>query len=645
MIKKILLLSAALLLVWASACSTVRAEVFTEKTGGGRADSIYVAGNPDDYPIEYYDPAEECYKGLIPDLLREVSEKTGLHFTYISAGSENEQKYLYRNHQVELVTDITEDNARYRTMDKAVVLTVERGDKTERYCIGFTEVLTKAKKEAIKDALAEIDDEKKNGLLIDNAKEDLASSQRHFTLVIVIAAALVLLAGGIVVAVLVSKRKRKEKINRMIDPQTGVGNADYYTYAFQELMSEQAKSLYGAAYIAFDTKTFEEQKSHVLSIADIEKCAATKLSGGLSAVEYLSHVGQGAFLVLFQAENADVAEEKMQELVASLNGYVAEFFQGCETLFHGGYFRFCDDLGIDAETALYYAKQGYLYAEEHRLPCHIGLKEQVAANRKAQRLTAQIDTALQKGEFKVYMQFFWDSAEERFCGAEILSRWQNSEFGLLRPDEYIGILTKSGKIVEHDYKIFEEVCALLERWNKPPFDRLFLSCNFTRLSVSDKGFARHLAEIAEKYTFSRDRLVVEITESSLATDSEAVSDNIKQLTEYGFRVAIDDMGAGFSSLADIYDNIVDIVKIEREFVSSCVTERRQVMLGNILTLIHNAGAKVICEGVETEQQMKMLDRIGCDMIQGFYKSRVLPLAEGERFFRARQSDAREELVR
>lgn len=111
--------------------------------------------------------------------------------------------------------------------------------------------------------------------------------------------------------------------------------------------------------------------------------------------------------------------------------------------------------------------------------------------------------------------------------------------------------------------------------------------------------------------------------------------NIKY-SEYGFKVAIDDMRTGFSSLADIYDNEIDIVKIEREFISSCVTDRRRHMLGNIIELVHNAGAAVICEGIETPEQLEMLKSLNCDMTQGFYNSRVLPLPECESFFLSNQ---------
>lgn len=90
------------------------------------------------------------------------------------------------------------------------------------------------------------------------------------------------------------------------------------------------------------------------------------------------------------------------------------------------------------------------------------------------------------------------------------------------------------------------------------------------------------------------------------------------------------MGTGFSSLSDIYDNKIDIVKIEKNFVSACATERHQRMLGDIISLVHNTGALVVCEGVENVEQLELIKNINCDMMQGFYNSRVLPVSECEK---------------
>ncbi len=628
--SKIRRLLAVMFIIVLISSSTVFAKIYIDKTGGGKSDSVYVAGNPDLYPIEYYDPDTETYKGLIPDMLKLVSKQTGLDFTYISAGSENRQKSLYRNNQAELITAILSDDKKYEDAEKFVALAVESDGKAVNYCICFTDAISGKTKDKIVDALDDISVNQKNGFIVNNAVTDLLASRRQLVIMIICSSSVAFLILASIAIVIIRKKRKENIINRMIDKNTGVGNADYYVYAFEQLISEQSRNLYNLAYIAFDINAFEHLKSNI-SIKEVEKLAAAKLINYTTAAEYLSLADNGVFALIFQSENDVGAEKRVSEIVSGVNEYIYEHLNGIGNMFRVGYCRLCEHKGIDAEGALYNAKQGYLYAEANDTPYHIGTKALADENKKVEALALQIDDALKNNDFKIHLQFIVNAENGKFCGAEVLSRWQNREYGLLRPPEYISVLNKTGNIVEHDYCIFENACRQLALWNKPPFDKLFLTCNFTRISFSKADFADRLNEIVLKYNVPHNRLAIEITEDTLVENLKNISENIKKLSASGFRVTIDDMGAGFSSLSDIYDNEFDIVKIEREFVVSCVSDRKRRMLKNIIYLVHNAGAKVICEGIETAEQFDMLKSIGCDMIQGFYFSRVLPLSECERF--------------
>lgn len=254
-------------------------------------------------------------------------------------------------------------------------------------------------------------------------------------------------------------------------------------------------------------------------------------------------------------------------------------------------------------------------------------------SKKRDKMYAAISKAVSDGEFRVYLQFINENRTGKICGAELLSRWQNEEYGILRPCEYIDILKESGQIIEHDYKIFSAVCRQLETWEAAPYNRIFLTCNFTRISLSQDDFFERITEISSGYKFDRSRLVIEITEDSVAENTKAVSENIRKCREVGFKIAIDDMGAGFSSLADLYDNEIDMVKIDGNFIASCKSERQQTMLSNIITLVCQSGAKVLYEGVENLNQAEFLDKINCDMMQGFYFSKIIPLDECEKFLK------------
>ncbi len=161
----------------------------------------------------------------------------------------------------------------------------------------------------------------------------------------------------------------------------------------------------------------------------------------------------------------------------------------------------------------------------------------------------------------------------------------------------------------------------------------FFNLQFHKDFAQSKFFFDRISEISSDYKFDRSRLVLEIIEDSIAENSQAVSENISKCRRAGFKIAIDDMGAGFSSFADLYDNEIDLVKIDGEFIASCTSERQQTMLSNIITLVHESGAKILCEGVENLEQADFLDKINCDMMQGFYFSKILPLVECEKFLK------------
>lgn len=630
-IKKILLCGAAALNLFCAFAQNASAEVFAVDNIGGYPDAVYIAGNPDMYPIEYYDAESKSYKGVIPDMLKIVSEKTGIDFMYICRGMDNMQEELSRNGQVEMLTAVSAD-AEYDFTQKIPVISYEKDGMPQTYCICFTRTADSAKKTLTETALSRIMDTQKNGLLISNTDRP----KRGYKNVMIAVAATLLVCCLLAAAVLLGVYKKKKKgfsTDNYIDELTGVGNADYYIYVFDKFISDQTKNLYSVAYIAFDCEKTERLWGEK-AVSEIEKHAAVKLNTYAGSTEYVSRVHRGAFAFLYQCGNDEECSERISLAVNGINNYLSEFDSEYKKLFSAGICRLCQHVGADSETALYNAKQGYMYAVSKNILCHIGSKKQLVQNLKEEELRRTAGKAIKNDEFKIYLQLIHDRNTGKFCGAEVLSRWQNIKYGLLKPYEYIKILKQSETIIEHDYKIFQHTCALLEQWNTPSRKNLFLTCNFTRLSVVKEDFPQTLGKISDGYDFMHERLIIEITEDSLDADNGILSKNIAECKALGFKIAIDDMGAGFSSLADIYDNEVDIVKIERNFISACITERRQKMLGDIIALVHNAGAKIVCEGVETEEQSIMLKELNCDMLQGYYYSHVLPVEECERILSA-----------
>ena len=248
-------------------------------------------------------------------------------------------------------------------------------------------------------------------------------------------------------------------------------------------------------------------------------------------------------------------------------------------------------------------------------------------------LINKIRYGLKNKEFKMHLQFIVDNKTKRIVSSEALSRWETSEGEVIMPGKYIGVMEKSGLITKFDYYMFESVCDKLSKWAKTDFKELTISCNFTRITISEKDFVTKIKNIADRYEFDRSKLIMEITEDAIEKNLYVARDNIIKAKELGFHIALDDIGSGYTSLISLGEYPIDIVKIDREVLLLSEKESGKKLFLGIISLIHNLNLKVVCEGVETEEQNTLVSESECDYIQGWYYSKALPEASAEIFYK------------
>ena len=279
------------------------------------------------------------------------------------------------------------------------------------------------------------------------------------------------------------------------------------------------------------------------------------------------------------------------------------------------------------ETVLFNAQQGYLHAVEKGLSFSFSNESLLQKTEEEAELQKQITAAFKNREFKMYMQFIVDKTTKEIFGAEALSRWQHPQKGLLLPGHYIGIMEELGSIKELDFYIFEEVCRQLENWSSTRFASLILSCNFTRLTISDDDFMARITEISSRYSFDHSRLIIEITEDIEAKNKENVVHNIIECKTAGFMIALDDFEDGYTSFSNLCDYHFDYIKIDKKILYGADTPNGKKLLDGMISMGHSMNMKVICEGIETQQQNELICNTECDFIQGFYYHRVIPQEE------------------
>ena len=249
------------------------------------------------------------------------------------------------------------------------------------------------------------------------------------------------------------------------------------------------------------------------------------------------------------------------------------------------------------------------------------------------KIAENISEGIKNSEFKMYLQFIVDGKTKKIVSAEALSRWDNPKQGIIMPVKYIGDMETTGLISKHDFYMFELACRQLEKWSDTEYKDISISCNFTRITLSEGNLVETLKKISEKYNFDKSKLIIEITEDAIEKDREAAKKNVLLCKELGFRIHLDDLGSGYTSLANLCDYPIDVVKIDRDILLKTDTQKGKALLSGIVALVHRLGISVICEGVETEEQHTLVSDSGCDYIQGWYYSKAMPLEECESFIK------------
>lgn len=233
--------------------------------------------------------------------------------------------------------------------------------------------------------------------------------------------------------------------------------------------------------------------------------------------------------------------------------------------------------------------------------------------------------AINAGEFQAYIQPIVDAKTESSLGGELLARWNHPDQGILNPGYFIDEMVSCGAISSLDLFIFEEACRIQQRLQSSG-EHMALACNFTRASLCDPMFIDNMAKIIKKYNIDYSHIIIELTEVVVESDKNAAIAEVKTCKEAGCSVAIDDMGSGCSSASDLVDYPVDIVKIDRSILLGAKTRKGLRKLRHLISSAHKCGARTVGEGVETEDDVRLLKSLNCDMLQGFYFGKPVPVA-------------------
>lgn len=299
---------------------------------------------------------------------------------------------------------------------------------------------------------------------------------------------------------------------------------------------------------------------------------------------------------------------------------------------HFGYFC-TSSTEVSFKTALSRAKQALSIAEHKDiLYCQWDNSNGKEFERKL-KIENNIQNEIDNNRFFLEYQPILDAKTDKVIGAEVLSRLNSPTEGILTPRFFLSAVNNVGLNEKFDYYIFEKNCKWIS-CDKENRVKYVYTINFSRYTLCDRNLADRIIEIVEKYDIDYSCIAVEILEDKdLNHDEKATMiKNLTRLKEKGVLILLDDFGKGYTSFGDLTDFDISIVKIDKSITQNAINQAGFLILKNIIRTAHDLGFKTLCEGIETEEHKKTAVDAGCDMLQGYYFYRPIPVTQLETLF-------------
>ncbi len=422
-------------------------------------------------------------------------------------------------------------------------------------------------------------------------------------------------------AIALTESEREAVTAARTDSMTSLMNRTGFTEMLQSVSHAEACRNGALSVIYLDVngfKTVNDSIGHHGGDA-LVRALATRIGRVLPPTATLARIGGDEFAIALVADN----------IVAATAGTAAAAarsldlpFTICGFEFHVtasvGY-AIADGRGIEpaelvrrADLAMYQAKNG---AEREAVAYHPTME---TGAREKKQLESGLRRAIENGsELKVYYQPVVRTSDLTIVGFEALARWESPEFGSVSPALFIPVAEETGLIHDIGRFVADQACRDLNRW---PGYRMAI--NVSPVQLRDPSFAGDLGAIVRSHGLSADRIELELTEGILVNNPTIAKRKLAMLKEYGFTLALDDFGTGFSSIGYLRQFPFDVLKVDRSFVRDIgMNATANALIQSLVSLGDALGLSVIAEGIENEEQLKLLRMIQCEFIQGFMISR------------------------
>ena len=354
---------------------------------------------------------------------------------------------------------------------------------------------------------------------------------------------------------------------------------------------------------------------------------------GLKKGQYLLYTGGDDFIFLIHEwRKKKIIDELIQRDYEGYELKDSRFFN--KVFFSMGVCRLRDFPEADFETCCLYAWLARITSKEHEKKSSdfkFFTRKQLQEFQMRSQLEVKTVEACRKETYAVYIQPKVDAKTLKICGGEALLRWFDEDGTMIPLSLFLPVLNENSYIRYVDQMVFELVCKMIQDSIQKGMKMVPISFNLSKASFEDEPFMQEYMEVFQQFNIPKEYIEFELLESISMDNSDKLIKVVDTIHKAGFRCALDDFGSGYSSMSVLARVPIDIIKLDRSLVQNPYRDIDNFLIvDGLLDILHHFPVQIVAEGVEDETVAEHMRQHGCDMIQGFYYYRPMPMDEFQR---------------
>lgn len=418
------------------------------------------------------------------------------------------------------------------------------------------------------------------------------------------------------------------------DTLTGIRNMEGFVKEAERLLKDTTQAY---ALIRFNICNFRFI-NHQYGYAfgdDILKSIAHNLSLSCQDTETCARIEKDTFVMLYHLQDKEKMYKRMYEVKSRLLDCSSLRRLKQKVQYTAGIYILEKDNKENIKSMMDKAAFAMKYVENTLDSSKFMYYESWMLQKKNRddELLEQAKAAMQNQDFKLVIQPQMQLEDDRIVSGEALSRWTLPDGTAVAPDGFISLFEKYGLISKYDFYVLHLLCKTMQRWIRENRKIFPISVNQSRTHLTEPNYIEYFIQVVDSYQIPHELIVFELTESAFTESEKLLQHFMMSLKNAGFQIAIDDFGTGFSGISLLSRVNADILKVDKSLLNGINTSRRQMTIfWKIIEMAHSIGMRVICEGVETKEQLNDIRLLKCDIAQGYLIGKPIPLEEFEEKF-------------